>query len=444
MTREFFRIGSGAGFSGDRYDAAELLAQHGELDALAFECLAERTIAVAQQRRREGGPGYDPRLERRMIGTLPHLLSRGAIAITNAGAADPVAGATAVLKMCSDLGHRVSVAAVVGDDVSEQIRGADLTVLESGRPLNDYADRIVSANAYIGAEGIIDALGNGAKVVVTGRVADAALFMGPIAHHFGWSLDELDKIAEATLVGHLLECAGQLTGGYFADGSRRMVPGLATLGFPYADVDATGRAVVSKVPGTGGIITRDTVVEQLLYEIDEPRGYLTPDVTVDFRSVAIVDHGDDKVSVSGALPGPRPETLKVSVGIRDGYLATGEISYAGDDCQARADIAARVLAERWSSVLGQPAQNLRLDFIGVNSTRPWTTPRSAPSEIRVRAAVRTIDLTEARSLAHEVEALYTNGPAGGGGVVTNVRETTGIVSTLIPRTWTTPKAVLVA
>ncbi|MCW2544284.1 MAG: transporter substrate-binding protein [Frankiales bacterium] len=424
------RLGAGAGFAGDRLDPAVDLAERGQLDALVFECLAERTIALAQSAVLEGrGPGFDPLLQERLEAVLPATLRSGAVVVTNAGAARPRAAGD----MVASLGvPGVVVAVADGDDVLDRLKLADSVVLggRDGETLEDHRDRIVSANAYLGCEAIVAALDAGANVVITGRTSDAALFLGPLVHWYGWS--SLDELAAGTLVGHLLECAGQLTGGYFADGVRKQIPGLARLGFPYADVAADGSARLAKLEGPGGRLDRLTVLEQLLYEVSDPTAYVTPDVVVDFSHVEISSPMPDVVDVGGARGSAAPEQLKVSVGVTDGFRSTAEISYAGSDCLARAVLAADVVAERWRDVHGQGHVELSRQLIGINACTPWADVEDEPAEVRLRLVARTLDERAAVLLGREVESLYTNGPAGGGGVTTTVTSTLGLLSTLIP------------
>lgn len=435
MSTGSYRIGAGSGFAGDRTEPARILAERARPDALVFECLAERTIALAQQRMTaDRRPGYDPRFLDRLADVLD--VTRGVTVMTNAGAADPVGLARQVAEMVRDGGHDRRVAAVVGDDVASVLPPD--AVLSSGETVEQLGERLVSANAYIGATAAVEALQGGADIVVTGRMGDAALFAAPVLTHFGWSADDPRRAADTTLIGHLLECAGQLTGGYFDDGRGR-VPDVAHLGFPFADVDADGGAVYGKADGTGGLIDTETVVEQLLYEIDDPRAYKTPDVTLDLTQVRIEQHAADRVRVAGAVAAGRPAQLKVSVGVRDGLLAVGSIGYAGLRALARAESALRIVQERWESVHGRDPSLLRVDLQGLNSLRSWLRPDVEPPEVRARIALRTFDAHEARLLSQEVEALYTNGPAGGGGVETNVKETTGIVSTFIDRELVHPR-----
>jgi len=438
-TGSIFRIGVGAGFAGDRLEPAVELAGRGELDALVFEILAERTIALAQRRRRAGsGPGFDERLAERVGAVLAPMMERRAVIITNGGAADPRGGGLAVHAAARRLGLAgCRVMVVTGDDVAARIDPDSCTILETGEPLADYRERLISANVYLGAGALIEALRLAPDVIVAGRTTDAALFLAPLRYAFGWAADDWERLAAGSVVGHLLECAGQLTGGYFADGERKLVPNLARLGFPYADVQADGSAILAKLPGSGGRLDRATCTEQLLYEVDDPASYLTPDVTVDFRGVRLEEVGPDRVRVSGAQGRPPPETLKASLGLDGGFVGTGQISYAGPGCLARARLAAEIIRERWAVIYGREPAALRADLIGLTSCTPWAgleAPEGAsPPEVRLRLAVQSFERQVAVDLAREIEALYTNGPAGGGGVETTVRDSVILRSTLVPR-----------
>jgi hypothetical protein len=432
------RIGSGAGFSGDRLEPAVILAEQGGLDYLVLECLAERTIALAQLRRRASPTeGYDPLLKRRVEMLLPALKRRGVRLISNFGAANPLAGADVILDVARRLRVPLKVAVVTGDDVLAKI-DRDQTALESGRPLSDYGP-LVSANAYLGADAVIPALESGADVVITGRVADPSLFVAPIAHHFGWRPDELDRLARATVVGHLLECAGQVSGGYFADPGIKDVPDIAHLGFPFADVDEDGSAELGKVEGTGGAITLATVKEQLLYEASNPGAYVTPDVTADFRGVSLREIAENRVAVEGGRASGKSPTLKVSIGYLAGYLGEGEISYAGRNALARAKLAGDILRQRLSDLFDE----VRIDYIGSTSSHGRALDAAEnPYEIRLRAAARAPTAEQASLIGEEVEALYLNGPAGGGGARKRVTEQVGIVSTLLERAAVTPSVTI--
>jgi hypothetical protein len=295
-------------------------------------------------------------------------------------------------------------------------------------------ERLVSANAYIGAGPIVEAIARGADVVVTGRAADPSLFLAPLVHEFGWALEDWVRLGAGTVVGHLLECAGQVTGGYFADPGVKEVPDLARLGFPLAEVAADGSAVITKVPGSGGCVTRATCKEQLLYEIHDPVAYLTPDVTADFMRVRLVDDGQDRVRVEGGRGRARPELLKVSVGYRDGFVGEGQISYAGAGAGARGRLAIDIVAARLR-MTGVRVDELRCDLIGVNAMHGSLVlrPGGDAHEVRVRIAGRTTDARDAARIGKEVEALYTNGPAGGAGATRSVRDVLAVSSTFLPR-----------
>ncbi len=429
------RIGAGAGYSGDRIPPAIELADKGALDYLVFECLAERTIALAQLERSQNPRlGFDPLLRDRMEAVLLSCASQGVKIITNMGAANPQAAGEEVIRIAREMGlKRLKVAVVHGDDVLAGLHDQELTLMESGAPLASLGDSVLSANAYIGAEALVQALAQGADVVITGRVADPALFLAPLIHEFGWSMADWHKMGQGTLVGHLLECAAQITGGYFADPGFRDVPDLANLGFPIAEVSADGSAVITKVAGSGGCVTVATCTEQLLYEIENPASYLQPDVVADFSGVTLTQLGPDRVRVAGAIGHPRPDRIKVTVGHRDGFIGEGQISYAGLGAEARGRLALDVLRQRLESS-GITALDSRYELIGVNAIHGDTLSRGhTPYEVRVRVAWRVATRKEATQVANEVEAMYLNGPAGGGGVTRSVREVIAAASVLVPR-----------
>ena len=427
------RIGCGAGYAGDRIEPAVELVERGDLDVIVFECLAERTIALAQQAKaRDADAGFDPLLEERMEAILPEARRRRIRIVTNMGAANAPAAADCVRQVAARLGvGGFTIAVVTGDDVRELAGGDGFSRLaETGEAVN--IDDIVSANAYLGAEPIAEALRRGADVVITGRVADPSMFLAAIAVHHGWRLDDWTLAGRGTLVGHLLECAGQITGGYFADPGVKDVPGLARLGFPLAEVEADGTAIISKPAGSGGQVTAATCTEQLLYEIHDPSSYLTPDVVADFSRVRITDLGSDRVRVEGADGRPRPDTLKVSVGQSDGWIGEGQISYAGAGAAARGRLAGEIVAERLR-LAGVNTLELRTDLIGIDALHGAASPLVEPYEVRLRVAARTKSERDARRVAREVEALFTNGPAGGGGAFTSVRPVLAIRTALVAR-----------
>ncbi|RZF30698.1 DUF1446 domain-containing protein [Paraburkholderia sp. UYCP14C] len=440
------RIGAGAGYSGDRIEPALELAEHGQLDYLVFECLAERTIAIAQQARsKDPELGYDPLLEARMRAVLPAAARNGVRIVSNMGAANPLAAARRTAQIAHELGlGGLKIAAVTGDDVLDVVRAGDFHFVESGEAVAAYEDRLISANAYLGASGIVEALAAGAQVVLTGRVADPSLFVAPLIHEFGWRMDAWPMLGQATVIGHLLECAGQITGGYFADPGFKDVPNLARLGFPIAEVARDGSVVITKLAQSGGLVTEATCKEQLLYEIHDPRRYLQPDVVADFSQVRVEQEAPDRVRVTGGNGTERTATLKVSVAYFDGYIGEGQISYGGPGALARARLALEIVRERLA-LTGVQTRELRVDLIGVNALHGDTVAagHGEPYEVRARVAGRTASLAEAVRIGNEVETLYTNGPAGGGGVTKAAREVVAVQSVLLPREHAMPAFSLV-
>jgi hypothetical protein len=427
---ETVRIGSGAGFAGDRIDSAVDLVRDGALDALVLECLAERTIALAHSRRRaDPSLGYDLYAEQRFRALLPEAIPRGVQILSNLGAANPPAAGRLAVRIAEQHGLSCRVAVVTGDDVLDLI-DQEAPAFEDGKPLSSHGE-IVSANAYLGADSLLPGLKAGADVVITGRVADPSLFVAPLIDRFGWDPSDEPMMAAATLAGHLLECGTQVSGGYFADPGYKSVPGLDTLGLPFADITRDGTVTVGKLNGTGGLIDHRTVREQLLYELGDPGAYKTPDVTLDVYGVTLQEVGPDRVHVSGAVGRRRPDELKVSVGYRAGFRGEAEISYAGLGCVDRARLAGQIAAER----IRRSGIDPRIDLIGT-----LDGPNSmANGECRLRVAAMTATSDQAHHLTREVEALYLNGPAGGGGVRTTVTDVIGILSTFIDRGAVTPK-----
>jgi hypothetical protein len=434
------RIGSGAGYSGDRIEPALELAERGDIQYLGFECLAERTIALAQQvRLKEPNGGYDPLLTARMEMVLPICAKRGIRIITNMGAANPVAAAQEIARIARANGLRgLKIAAVTGDDVLDQAKSGDLPLIEIPGTVGSLADSVISANAYLGVAPIVEALQGGADVVVTGRVADPALFMAPLVHEFGWALDDWSMLGRGTVVGHLLECAGQITGGYFADPGYKDVAGLARLGFPIAEVGEDGSATITKVAGSGGEVSLRSCKEQLLYELHDPRKYMQPDVIADFSQVHLEQAGPDRVIVTGGDGAMRPDTLKVSVGYLDSYVGEGQISYGGPGARARGELALDIVRERLK-LTGVRTSELQFEIIGVDAVyRGHDGQIAEPTEVRIRVVGRTDSLAEATRVGNEVETLYTNGPAGGGGAWKAARQVLAVASTLIPRDQVVP------
>ncbi|MES2992553.1 MAG: acyclic terpene utilization AtuA family protein [Pseudomonadota bacterium] len=438
IARTPLRVGCAAGFSGDRTDAAapvvDALIAAGGPAVLIFETLAERTLALAQiARRADPAAGYEPLLDDMLAPVLARCLANGVRIVSNFGAANPVGAALRILALARELGVRAPrIAVVEGDDLGGAAHRALLarTLGPAGAAL-----QIVCANAYLGADAIADALLDGAEIVVCGRVADPSLVVGPALAHFGWARDDWDRIARATMAGHLLECGAQVSGGYYADPGFKDVPDLACLGYPIAEIDAEGDCVITKPPGTGGRIDAHTVKEQLLYELHDPCAYLTPDVVADIGAAEVVDLGGDRVRLRGVRGHARPPELKVNVCHETGWFAEGEISYAGARAEARARLAAEVLQQRLHEI-----GPLRVDLLGVSSVfgddgGRWLSqqPVGDARDVRLRVAINQPTRRSAERLVREVNALYCCGPAGGGGVRTVLRPRLGTVSCLVPR-----------
>jgi hypothetical protein len=372
---------------------------------------------------------------------LPLCAAKGIKIVTNMGAANPEAAAKKTAEIARALGlSRLKVAAVVGDDVLDACKANNLPIMEFEGTIKQLGNRLLSANAYLGAEPMAEALRSGADVVITGRASDPALFLAPMVHAFGWAMDDWNLLGQGTVAGHLLECAGQITGGYFADPGYKDIPDLARLGFPIGEVGEDGSLVVTKVSGSGGVVTAQTCKEQLLYEVHDPTQYLQPDVVADFSQVSVEEIAPDRVRVSGGRGAKRTGTLKVSVGYVDSFIGEGQISYAGPGALARGRLALDIVRERLK-LTGVSTSELRFDLIGVDALHGSQVSAHAnePYEVRVRVTGRTENLREAVRIGNEVETLYTNGPAGGGGAWKSARDVVAVASVLLPRELAKPR-----
>jgi hypothetical protein len=443
------RIGSGSAWWGDRLEPAQWNAMHGDLDYLCFETMAEATVSAAQVRRRRDPdfPGYDTYLDDRFERVLPACLKRGTRIVSNQGWVNPVGAAERAVWHLRRLGARgVRVAAVEGSGLTDQVLELTDTIMETGRPTSTLAGAVVSAEAYMGAEGMVQALGEGAQVVLTGRVADPSLFLAPMIHEFGWDPLDQARVGQGSGVGHLMECGAQITGGYFSDPGFKDVPDPWDLAFPIAEVEEDGSAVITKVAGHGGRIDLMTVKEQLLYEVFDPANYLTPDVTVDFSTVRLEQVGVDRVSVRGISGKPRPEKLKVSIACLEGFIGEDMFFYAGPGALERARLAKRILEERFR-IVGLEAEEIRIDFLGLNAIHGAATPAGAPEpyEVAVRVAARTRTRAEAVKVGREVDGMAVSGVGMTGKRVPHqdrTREIIGIWSSLTSREHVRPRLTI--
>lgn len=424
-------IGSGSAYANDRLEPAAAMADSGRVSYIGFDCLAERTMALAHvRRRRDPASGQDERIAA-IVPLLRGYLASGGKVVGNFGAANPDAAYDDFAKNLHAVGLTdLRVGVIRGDDVRDLVHELDCDLPELGTTVRALGDRLVSANAYIGAEPIVDCLREDAQIVLGGRLADPSLFVGPICHELGWSLDDWDRVGQATLVGHLLECGVHSTGGNFEDPPYRVVPDPHNLGFPLGEVE-DGSVVITKLDGTGGAVDEMTMKTQLYYEIHDPATYLTPDVTADFSSIQIDDLGGNRVRLTGAKGREWPSHLKVLVGVDQGWKATGEISYGGPGCVERAKRAEEIVRARLDRYT-DAIDDFRIDLQGMNSLFGDQLTGGYPNEVRLRLGVRTTSAEAARAAAHEVELLYF-GPAGGGGVTTSVVSALGVTPAFVPR-----------
>jgi len=445
-----FRIGNGAGFSGDRIDAAgpvvDTLIARGGPAAMFFEVLGERTVALAQlEKRRDPARGYEPMLERLLEPILEKCARHGISIVGNFGAANPAGAARAIARLAGRLGlGSLRIGVVEGDDIREHIDLARLDVYEADAALDQGGSEIVSANAYLDAQPMVEALRAGAQIVVTGRCGDPSLALAPLIHHYGWAADDWNQLALGSAVGHLLECGSQVTGGVYYDPGFKDIPDPANIGFPIAEVSADGRIVITKADATGGVVNLQVVKEQLIYEVHDPANYITPDVTLDFSGVSLRQEGSDRVEVLGVRGKPAPERLKATVCFEGGWLGEGEISVAGPNCLARAKSIAEVLLERLRR--RKLKLHTRVDLIGIASVhdddsgtlwRSYTGPE--PADIRVRLAVAGAEHDDVDQAAREVLALLCCGPAGSGGARWRTTQRIRTQSYLVPRASVRPR-----
>jgi hypothetical protein len=431
-------VGCGAGFSGDRVDAAmpvvKTLIKRGGPAAIMFENLAERTLAHQHLiRRANPSLGYEPLLDLELRPILADCFKHQIPIIGNFGAANPHGAAQLILQLAEELGlPKPRIAVVLGDDLSTA-KGKLLVKQHLPSGFDDL--KFVCANAYLGAFEIAQALQQGAQIVVTGRVADPSLLLGPAIAHYNWSKTDWDALAGATMAGHLLECGAQVSGGYFADPGKKDVPGLEDVGFPIAEIFSDGSCVISKADHTGGLVDCRTVKEQLLYEVHDPAAYITPDVVADITQAQVAQVGPDRVSLTGVKGHPRTDTLKVLAYFDGGWLGEGEISYAGPNAEARARLAMAVMQKR----MGLKMQ-LRFDLIGISSILGddhglmlEAINHSNAADVRLRVAAKDESMANIDLLLRELTALWTGGPAGGGGVRVSKRQRLSNLACLIPR-----------
>ncbi|KAA9164059.1 DUF1446 domain-containing protein [Amycolatopsis acidicola] len=436
------RIGSGLGYWGDDTSAPGRQIRDSAIDYLVMDFLAEVTMSILQkQKQKDPERGYAGDIIRILRDALPDAVRRGVKIICNAGGVNPLACARAVRALTQELGldDQVKIAAIVGDDLFgrvDELRGAGVTLenMETGEPFELVADRLVCANAYVGAAPIVEALEQGATIVIGGRLADPSLTLGPLMYEHGWTVQQHDHLAAGIVAGHLIECGAHSTGGNHQAGWQD-VPDMGDIGFPVVEVDGSGRIVMSKTPGSGGLVSRETVIEQLVYEIGDPKAYLTPDVAVDFTTLTVEDLGGDHVEVTGATGRPRPETLKISAAYRDGFAANTMYLYSAPHAKQRAEKAKEILDHRIGR-LGLALDEIRSDLIGLGAVHERRTPRivSDPCEVVLRYAVRSQSRAAVERAFVEASTVF-HGPPGKTNLISGRPRVSEVLSywpTLVP------------
>jgi len=433
--KSIVRVANAGGYWGDDPEALYRQVTGGPVDYVTMDFLAEITMVILH-RQRAGDPkkGYALDFVRQLQLALPAVVERDITVIVNAGGINPGACAEAVAEACREAGAALPIGVVSGDDLMPQLEdleasGVRLDHMDGGRSYDQVRGRVLAANAYIGARPVVEALRGGARIIVTGRTTDAALILAPLVHEFGWAWDDWDRLAAGLVAGHIVECGAQATGGNLTDWQR--VPSMLDVGYPIVEAEPNGDFVVTKHPGTGGMVTRETVTEQLLYEIGDPRAYLTPDVTADFTSFRVIEEGPDRVRVTGARGGPPPDTLKVSMVYLDGFRAIGTALVSGPNAVAKGERLAEMLWHR----LGTDFEDRRVDFVGYRGCWGAAAPDVEPNEIVFRMGVADQDRKKLLRFAFNFMGLALQAPPGLGifGGRPDVQPRLGFWPALVPR-----------
>jgi len=434
--KEIVRIANASGYWGDDPEALYRQVSGGPLDYVTLDYLAEITMVILQkQRARDPQRGFAYDFVEHLRQALPAIAEKGITVVANAGGINPAACADAVQQLCKSAGVSIPIGVVSGDDVLGRLdeletKGVSLDHFDGGRGYDEIRGRVVAANAYLGAQPVAQALAAGARIVITGRTTDAALILAPLVHEFGWRWDDWDRMAAGIAAGHILECGAQATGGNYTDWQR--IPSMFDVGYPIIEATEDGSFVVTKHPHTGGIVNRRTVTEQLLYEIGDPRAYLTPDVAADFTSLQLTEDGADRVRVSGATGSPPPTTLKASMVYRHGYRAVGTVLISGPNAVAKGERLAEMVWHR----SGTDFADRRADFVGYRAC--WggaAKPEVDPNEIVLRIGVADADPKKLQHFSKHLLGFALQGPPGLGifGGRPDVQEAFGFWPAKIPR-----------
>jgi hypothetical protein len=443
------RVAAGQGFWGDWPEAPRRQVEGGPIDYLMLDYLAEVTMSILQkQKERDPAMGYARDFVGAMESVLPAVLDRGVRVIANAGGVNPVACAAAVRaaakKARPDAALKIGV--ITGDNLLPRLdeligAGHELRNMDTGEPLSTVRDRVLSANAYIGSVPIVDALAQGAQVVITGRSTDTALTMAPLRYEFGWAADDWNRLAAGIIAGHIIECGAQCSGGNCLH-DWRSIPDLANVGYPIVEANADGTFVVTKHDGTGGRVSVPSVTEQLVYEMGDPNSYITPDVVADFTSIRLEQDGPNRVRVFGITGKPATDKLKVSIAYRAGFKAVGSLVYAWPDALEKAQVADRVLRERLDR-LGLRFDQVLTEFVGASATHgPLSGDSGANApEVQFRIGVRSENRSAVERFTREIVPLVLNGPpsvTGFAGGRPKVEEIVAYWPALIDKTVVTP------
>jgi Acyclic terpene utilisation family protein AtuA len=448
--RERIRIACGQGFWGDMLDAPVRQVREGPIDYLMLDYLAEVTMSIMQkQRARDPRMGYARDFVPLMREILPDCVARNIHVTANAGGVNPPACAEAVRNVARELGlaGQLTIGIVTGDDILDRIddmlaRGVELRNMDTGAPLSSVRDRIQSANAYLGAQPIVEALGRGAQVVITGRATDTGLTLGPLMHEFGWRADDWDRLSAGTIAGHIIECGAQCTGGN-CQYEWQTIPDLANVGYPIVEAAPDGTFIVTKHAGTGGRVSLPSVKEQLVYEMGDPHEYITPDCVADFTTIRLEDAGADRVRVHGVKGRPATEFLKVSISYAAGFKAVGTLVYAWPDAYAKARAADEILRARLAR-LGLHFDQILTEFVGANATHGALAGEPPPdlAEVQLRIGVRGEDRAAVERFTKEIAPLILTGPPGVTGFAggrPKVEEIVAYWPALIPKTEIAPR-----
>ena len=416
--KKMVRVGNGQGFWGDSPQGPVRLVREGPLDYLTLDYLAEVTMSILQKARAKNPrAGYATDFPKMLKQVLGECKQKGIKVIANAGGINPSACAEAVAQVARELGLKgLRIGIVEGDDILGDLpkllaSGVTLSHMDTGAPLAPRLKDVQCANVYLGAAPLVEALAQGADVVICGRCTDPSLAVAPLIHEFGWKMDDYDRLASATVAGHILECGAQATGGNFY--RWKALKDLARVGYPIAEAAPDGTFVVTKHEGTGGLVDRETVTAQLVYELGDPKQYLTPDVTADFTTIQLSDDGRDRVKVSGVKGSAPTPTFKVSLGVHEGYRCVGELTVVGVDAVERANLCAELLfAKLAAEGIEFAPEHRRVELVGTNVCLPGMTPPGHPLELVLRVGAKDADPTKLDRFAMEFAPLLTSGPPG--------------------------------